>query len=339
MSFASHIDAGHTLSVLRTPDSLTLSVSLPVAAAIVLLVNPAAGRGRAVRVAVAAERSLRAAGLRVELHETRERGDEARIAAAASAAGARALAVVGGDGAVSHAARGLLEGAARGDALVPLAIFAAGTGNDFAKSLELPVHDVHAMAKYIAAGVTRDVDVGYVDNVPFVNAAGFGFDVEVLVRMRTPGLLRGTAAYVSTALGALLSYRGFRARLDDAPPETNEHHLMIVLANGRYFGGAFHIAPDARLDDGAIDCISIRHIAPFARLSLFAHAIRGRHLASPTVHFRRAQSFQLHFESPPQFETDGELQVARTHDVEVRVAPRALRLIAKDARAVNAPNS
>jgi len=343
VSFASHIDAGHTLSVLRTPDSLTLSVSLPVAAAIVLLVNPAAGRGRAVRVAVAAERSLRAAGLRVELHETGERGDEARIAAAASAAGARALAVVGGDGAVSHAARGLLEGAARGDALVPLAIFAAGTGNDFAKSLELPVHDVHAMAKYIAAGVTRDVDVGYVDNVPFVNAAGFGFDVEVLVRMRTPGLLRGTAAYVSTALGALLSYRGFRARVDEASPDATpgakEHHLMIVLANGRYFGGAFRIAPDAQLDDGAIDCISIRHIAPFARLSLFAHAIRGRHLASPTVHFRRAQSFQLHFESPPQFETDGELQVARTHDVEVRVAPRALRLIAKDARAVNAPNS
>ena len=308
-------------------------------APIVLLVNPAAGRGRAARVARAADSALRAAGLRVDLRETRERGDEARIARDASAAGARALAVVGGDGAVSHAARGLLEGAARGDAQVPLAIFAAGTGNDFAKSLQLPLHDVHAMARHIAAGVTREVDVGYVDEVPFVNAAGFGFDVEVLVRMRTPGLLRGTAAYVSTALGALMSYRGFRARLDDATPETNGQHLMIVLANGRYFGGAFHIAPDARLDDGAIDCISIRHAAPLARLALFARAIRGRHLASPMVHFRRDRSFQLHFESPPQFETDGELQVARTHDVAVRVAPRALRVIAENASAINAVNS
>jgi len=310
-----------------------------VTAPIVLLVNPAAGRGRAARVARAADSALRAAGLRVDLRETRERGDEARIARDASAAGARALAVVGGDGAVSHAARGLLEGAARGHAQVPLAIFAAGTGNDFAKSLQLPLHDVHAMARHIAAGVTREVDVGYVDEVPFVNAAGFGFDVEVLVRMRTPGLLRGTAAYVSTALGALMSYRGFRARLDDATPETNGHHLMIVLANGRYFGGAFHIAPDARLDDGAIDCISIRHAAPLARLALFARAIRGRHLASPMVHFRRDRSFQLHFESPPQFETDGELQVARTHDVAVRVAPRALRVIAENASAINAVNS
>ena len=308
----------------------------PVTAPIVLLVNPAAGRGRAIRVAQAAHRALRATGLRVELHETRGRGDEARIASDASAAGARALAVVGGDGAVSHAARGLLDGEARGGARVPLAIFAAGTGNDFAKSLRLPVHDVHAMAAHIAAGVTRDIDVGYVDDVPFVNAAGFGFDVEVLQRMRTPGLLRGTAAYVSTALGALLRYRGFRVQLDDISPPRIEHHLMIVLANGRYFGGAFHIAPDAQLDDGAIDCISIRDVAPFARIALFAQAIRGRHLTSPLVTSRRHELMHLHFESPPQFEVDGELQIASTRHVVVRVAARALRTIARETRDLSA---
>jgi len=307
-----------------------------VTAPIVLLVNPTAGRGRAIRVARAALDALRAAGLRVALRETRERGDEARIARDASASGARALAVVGGDGAVSHAARGLLDGEARGGARVPLAIFAAGTGNDFAKSLQLPVHDTRAMARQIAAGVTRDVDVGYVDEVPFVNAAGFGFDVEVLQRMRTPGLLRGTAAYMSTALRALLGYRGFRATLGDASPDTTEHHLMIVVANGRYFGGAFHIAPDARLDDGALDCISIRDVAPFARLSLFAQAIRGRHLASPMVQSRRDRSFHLHFETPPQFQTDGELHMASTRDVVVRVAPAALRLISAASRAATA---
>ncbi len=297
-------------------------------APIMLLVNPVAGRGRAIRVARAAHDALCAAGLRVDLRETRERGDEARIASEASATGARALAVVGGDGAISHATRGLLEGEARGGTRIPLAILAAGTGNDFAKSLQLPVHDVRAMAGHIAAGVTREVDVGYVDDVPFVNAAGFGFDVEVLQRMRTPGLLRGTAAYVSTALGALLGYGGFRARLDDASPDATADHLMIVLANGRYFGGAFDIAPDARVDDGALDYIGIRQIAPLARLALFAQAIRGRHLVSPSVSFRRDQVFRLHFDSPPHFETDGELQVARTRDVEVRVAPRALRMIA-----------
>ena len=119
-------------------------------APIVLLVNPAAGRGRASRVAQAAQQALRDAGLSVVVHEARGRGDEARIAEAASIANAQALAVVGGDGAVSHAVRGLLDGEARGGARVPLAIFAAGTGNDFAKSLAVPVHHVQRMAAHVA---------------------------------------------------------------------------------------------------------------------------------------------------------------------------------------------
>lgn len=296
-------------------------------APIVLLVNPAAGRGRAAGVARAAHRALTAAGLRVDVHETRARGDEAAIAQDASAVGARALAVVGGDGAISHAVRGLLEGEARGGARVPLAIFAAGTGNDFAKSLTVPVHHAERMAAHVAAGTTHHVDVGFVNDVPFVNAAGFGFDVDVLQRMRTPGLLRGTAAYVSTALGALLGYRGFHAGLT-TDATGMRRTLMIVFANGRCFGGAFRIAPNAQLDDGALDCITIRDVAPWARVPLFANAIRGKHLSSPHVVFRRSHTFELQFEAPPLFETDGELQQAPGREVTVRVQPGALTVIA-----------
>jgi diacylglycerol kinase (ATP) len=103
---------------------------------------------------------------------------------------------------------------------------------------------------------------------------------------------------------------------------------MIVFANGRCFGGAFRIAPNAQLDDGALDCITIRDIAPWARVPLFANAIRGKHLASPHVVFRRSHTFQLQFEAPPLFETDGELQQAPGREVTVRVRPGALTVIA-----------
>ncbi|QJR34199.1 diacylglycerol/lipid kinase family protein [Gemmatimonas groenlandica] len=306
---------------------MMLSPSDRIHAPVVLLVNPAAGRGRAGRVAQAASEALRAADLAVDVHETRERGDEARIAAEASATGARALAVVGGDGAISHAVRGLLDGEAGGGARVPMAIFAAGTGNDFAKSLVVPVHHVARMARHIAAGNTHVVDVGFVDDVPFVNAAGFGFDVEVLEHMRTPGVLRGTAAYVSTALGALFGYRGFRANMAN-DSAIMSRKLMTVFANGRCFGGAFRIAPDARLDDGALDCVTIRDISPWARVPLFARAMRGTHLTSPHVSFHRDHHFHLRFDTPPMFETDGELQQAATCDVSVSVRAGALTVIA-----------
>lgn len=286
---------------------------------IVLLVNPVAGRGSALRRADAVQHALESLGT-VERHDTRAPGDEARIARAAAVASATVLAVVGGDGSVSHAARGLVEC----NSTLPLAIFTAGTGNDFAKSLGAPVHDAAAMVARIAQGTTRAVDVGFVDDVPFVNAAGFGFDVEVLERMRSPGLLRGTAAYVSTALGALVGYRGFRAQLrDDAWRE----QLMLVLANGRYFGGAFHIAPTAVLDDGLLDVVSIGNATPVRRLALFAKALRGTHLSAREVVHDRVGRCRVSFDAPPAFEADGELHCARGPEVEVSVRRAALRVV------------
>lgn len=280
-------------------------------------------------MARAAQDAFAAAGLPVEVRETGAPGDETRIAAEASRSGARALAVVGGDGAISHAARGLLDGEESGGARVPLAVFAAGTGNDFAKSLTTPAHDVRRMVAHVAAGATQMVDVGFVNDVPFVNAAGFGFDVAVLQRMQTPGLLRGAAAYVSTAFGALFGYPGFHARRGgtDGRLQPTDRYLMVVYANGRCFGGAFRIAPGAELDNGALDCITIRDLSPLARVPVFAKAIRGTHLSSPHVEVQRDRTFRLSFETPPVFETDGELHRSTTADVTVRVHAGALTII------------
>ncbi len=288
-------------------------------APIVLLVNPVAGRGSAARRADIVQRALESLGT-VERYDTRTPGDETRIARDAAIRGARVLAVVGGDGSVSHAARGLVET----NSHTPLAIFSAGTGNDFAKSIGAPVHDVPAMVARIAQRGARGVDVGFVDDVPFVNAAGFGFDVEVLERMRAPGLLRGTAAYVATALGALIGYRGFRARLHKG---AERDQLMLVFANGRYFGGAFHVAPTASLDNGLLDVVSIGNATPLRRLALFAKALKGTHLAEREVEHHRVDRCRLSFDTPPAFEADGELHRARSAEVEVSVRRAALQVV------------
>ena len=293
---------------------------------ITLLVNPAAGQGRAASRANEVERALGVYGA-VRRVETVHAGDERRLAREAAESGARVLAVVGGDGSVHHAAHGLLD--ARSDCA--LAVFSAGTGNDFVKSIGTPSHDVAAMAARIGRGATRLIDVGYIDDVPFLNAAGFGFDVEVLRRMQQPSILRGTAAYVVTALRALLGYRGFRAAL--APGTTAERtitqrRLMTVVANGRWFGGAFHIAPDAALDDGVLDIIDIGDVSPLRRLPLFARATRGTHVHARAVHVHRGAAFTLEFDAPPAFEADGELCQAVGTVVSVRVKPLALTLIA-----------
>jgi diacylglycerol kinase (ATP) len=300
-------------------------------APILLLVNPAAGGGRAARRAHDAERALRRLGP-VRVEASRAPGDEARIAAEAARDGARAVAVLGGDGAVSHAARGLLSVGPAGRT-VPLAILAAGTGNDFARSLRLPVRDVGRTAALIGDGATRLIDAGTIDDEPFVNAAGFGFDADVLARTLSPGIWQGAARYAGTALGQLFRYRGFRAAMsvaadDDGAPARD--WLTIVFGNGQWFGGAFHIAPDARLDDGALDAIAIGDVGAATRVALFAAALRGAHVSRAGVTVQRAPAFTLRFDAPPRYQADGELRRAAGRVVRVGVLLRALRVVACD---------
>lgn len=311
-----------------------------------LLVNPAAANGRAARHAQRAYAALRTIGP-VEVLTSQCAGDETRIAIDAARAGARALVVLGGDGAVSHAARGLITERST----VPLAIMAAGTGNDFAKSAGLPSHDAAAMATVLSANRSRPIDAGEIDGVPFVNSAGFGFDVDVLSRVRTApsrALLRGTALYVTTALRRLFSYREFAVHVmphspTDAPARDSTgteypndggppHHdpaLLVVFANGQWFGGTFRIAPDAQLTDGMLRCVHVGAAPASGRLRLFASAVSGRHVHLPMVTLSRANQFTVHFPHAPQFQADGELHQARGKVVSVQTLPSALRIVTR----------
>lgn len=295
---------------------------------IALIVNPFAGRGRARTRATDAERALLALG-EVRRYETAGAGDERRCAREAVADGAHVVVVVGGDGSVHHTVRGLLDTMAGDGRTVPLAIVAAGTGNDFVKSLRTPSHDVSAMTARIAAGVTRVVDVGEIDGIPFVNAAGLGFDVEVLERMQRVTLLRGTAAYVVTALRALLGYAGYGATWTRTDGTTSApQHLLTVFANGATFGGTFRIAPLAQLDDGALELVDIAALSPLARPGVFLRAIRGTHLSHARVTHERGSAWTITSEQPLAFEADGERYRARTREVSVSMRAGVLRVIA-----------
>jgi diacylglycerol kinase (ATP) len=290
-----------------------------------LLVNPAAGSGRAQQRVQQAYAALRTIGP-VELVESEGPRDEIRLATQAAQANARVLVVLGGDGSVSHAARGLI--AAR--TATPLAIFAAGTGNDFAKSLGTPSRDFLAMTRCIASGSTRSIDAGEIDGIPFVNAAGFGFDVEVLLQSRAAKhrqLLRGTTQYAATALRQLFQYRGFDASVSALRGGDAAHWLTVVFANGQWFGGAFRIAPVAELGNGLLDVVGIADASPWQRARLFGRALRGTHVDHEAVVSSRTAECVIRFDTRAHFQADGEAHHASDRTVRVRCLPNALRVV------------
>jgi diacylglycerol kinase (ATP) len=131
--------------------------------------------------------------------------------------------------------------------------------------------------------------------------------------------------YAYAALGQLLRYRGIE--LAGGGDAVAARRLLFVIANGRWFGGAFQIAPHASCEDGLLDAVAVADSSPLGRIQLFFNALRGSHIRLPAVEMRQARSFSLAFRSPPAYEVDGEYCQASLSEIEIECLPRALRIV------------
>ncbi len=294
-----------------------------------VIVNPASGRGRGARALPGVRAAFAAVGV-TDIRLTEAREDERAVARRALDEGCTTLVAVGGDGTWSNVANAILE--SRADCR--LALVAAGTGNDFAKTAGAPATDVALTARLAVAGPDAKVDVGRIEDRHFLNIAGFGFDIAVLEDISRIPFLRGDALYIFSALRQLGGYGGVDIDVSSAARHRGRiRHLMLIVANAKHFGGAFHIAPDASLTDGRLDAVALHDTSLFGRLGLFASAIRGTHVSRPGVHVEQAASFTLRFPEPPAYETDGEYRRAVRAELEVACVPGALRVVVGEASA------
>jgi len=183
---------------------------------------------------------LEAAGAAVVIRRTATRGDAERHARAARDRGYDRLLVAGGDGTINEAVNGLAG------AGLPLAIVPMGTANVLATEIGLKA-EARAIAEAALDGPVVRIALGQVADRRFALMAGAGFDAEV-VRTVDPRVKQrfGKLAYVLATLKLLLRYRAPRYVV-----HANGRQFAVgsvVLANGRHYGGAFVLAPDARLD-------------------------------------------------------------------------------------------
>ena len=292
-----------------------------------MIVNPAAGRGRGARTLAAVTQAFTAIGV-TDIQTTKAREDETDVAQRAMDAGATTLVAVGGDGTWGNVANAILKSGANRD--VRLALIAAGTGNDFAKTAGCPATDVDATAKLVAEGVETSVDVGRIEDHFFLNITGFGFDAAVLEDILKIKWVKGEALYLYSALRQLTSYPGVDITVSSASKKRERvRHLMMVIANARNFGGKFLIAPNASLTDGLLDSVAILDASTWRRVKLFAAVGKGKHESMDEVVIEQSPEFTVAFDRPPAYETDGEYRQARTAQLHVSCVPGALRLVAQ----------
>jgi lipid kinase YegS len=285
-----------------------------------LVLNGKAAGDEAVRIAVDA---FRAAGNELEVRATWEAGHAAHFAREAAEQGFDAVIAGGGDGTINEVVQGLL--AAGGP--TALAVLPHGTANDFARLVGVPVDDPLAALHLAATAAPTPIDVGLVNDRPFVNVASGGFGAAVTART-SPELKEawGGAAYSITALLSAAELRPYACRVVIGERSYELPVTMLAVGNGRFAGGGFAVAPQARCDDGLLDLVLVPSV-PFGDLpQLVGELFDVAAAENQHILYRQLAQFELQFAEDFQVNLDGEPVVGRTF--RFSVLPQRLQLIA-----------
>ncbi|MFG2880195.1 diacylglycerol kinase [Streptomyces sp. NPDC048337] len=259
---------------------------------ITLFVNPTAGRGRGAHAAQPAASALRAAGFSVRTVVGTDGPDALARLREAVREGTGAVIAVGGDGMVSLALQALAG------TPVPLGVVAAGTGNDFARALGLPVREPGRAGRLAAGalkeGRIREIDLGRAGGSWFGTVLCSGFDSRVNDRGNRMRIPAGRFKYDLAMVAELAAFRPFpyRITLDDGPVIETEATLVAV-GNGSSYGGGMRICADAVPDDGLFDVVVVGDCSRATLLKVFPRVYKGTHLGHPEVTVHRAAKVTL----------------------------------------------
>jgi YegS/Rv2252/BmrU family lipid kinase len=284
--------------------------AVPTAAApVCLIVNPAAGGGKARGVAPGVESALRGHGLTVRRADTRDL-EHARALAVEAAQAGETVVALSGDGMI-----GAIADALRAVPGALLGVLPGGRGNDLARVLGIP-DDPRAACATIAHGVPRAMDVGEVSAAradargrSFVGIASAGFDSDAnRIANEAPSWLGGLV-YVYGALRALASWRPARFEVELDPPgeRLSFTGYSIGTANSKTYGGGMRAAPNAMLDDGLLEVMVLERVSKLKFLTVVLPKVfKGTHVQLPFVRVFRAAEVEISANRPFVMYADGD---------------------------------
>lgn len=268
-------------------------------APVTLLVNPAAGGGRALKVLPGVQARLSAAGIEQDVRSTNSL-DHGRALAREAAAAGRTVVTLSGDGLV-----GAVAGALAGVDGAVMGVLPGGRGNDFARVAGIP-HDAVEACEVIVDGVIRPVDLGEVDGKPFIGIASLGFDSDANRIANAASARLGNLVYAYGALRALVSWTpaGFTVTVDG-----EEHRFSgwsVAAANSKAYGGGMFLAPDADLHDGELDVVLEAHCSRLRFLRILPMLFKGTHVEQPEITVLRGREVHVAADRPFTVYADGD---------------------------------
>jgi diacylglycerol kinase (ATP) len=300
-----------------------------------IIANPTAGNGKAKKAALYVLQKIKSiTPTSVNLVFTKTKNDATRIAREAISNGTTLIVAVGGDGTINEIVNGFFTNGKQINPVCELGIINGGTGGGYARTLNIPP-SLDQQIELILKQSSLNLDVGsisYIDstNKPcnrlFVNECqvGIGSKVASIVSKKYK-IFGGTLAFGITATIQAIVLNPLKLNISYDNENAHEQNLMgLVVGNGLDCAGGMKLTPNAKLNDGFFDVLSMHEMPVLQRLLNLPKVYSGKHILSPYFSVKRCKKLTIESNQDVSIEADGEMLGNAPFHIEI--IPNAIRV-------------
>jgi diacylglycerol kinase (ATP) len=274
---------------------------------VLLIYNPFAGHGRAKKILPQVEEHLTKNAIEFDLQLTDYPEHGIEIVKNADFNKYDGLIAAGGDGTLFEVINGYYQNYSK--TRIPIGVLPVGTGNAFARDLEMHSHNWQEAIKIISLNKPRKVDVGkfttHGQTYYFLNILGLGFVADVTATAKKLKSL-GNVSYSLGVLFRMLALKAFKLTIDIDGKKLKRDNVFVEISNTTYTSN-FYMAPNAKIDDGLLDVTLLGKVSRIGLLKAFPKVFTGEHINLKEVETFTAKKIRIEAVPPKVLTPDGEL--------------------------------
>ncbi len=308
-----------------------------------VILNPYAGRWKALRMREQLEAELNKAEIAYDLVQTQAPRHGIELAAQATLDGYSPIVSAGGDGSISEVVNGVVRASQdRGISPPPIGVLPMGTANDLIVNLKLPL-DLAQAVSVIAGGYTRSIDLGKItawdiDGTTsqtrfFDNNSAIGLEPSVTLIQQEIKWLRGTLRYLLATIIAIIRNPQWTMHLQWSGGEYHGPSTLVTAGNNPLTGGLFYMAPHADPYDGLLSIVYGSMPNRRKILQLLPRTMKpgpGSYVEHPDIHEINVDWLKITTDQPTPVHADGEIMFERSQRLEYQILANYLPILIHD---------
>lgn len=291
-----------------------------------VILNPYANRWNAKARLDEINQAFANVGLSPDIALTTMPGEGRVLAETAVSDKYEAIIAAGGDGTINEIINGILSQTDDGPT-IPFGILPIGTANDLADMVNMP-RDLTEVAKLVANGQTRQIDVGQINDHYFDNNCALGMEPLVTLEHTKIKRVKGNLRYFLALVKAIAKLEAWHYQVEWDNGSFDGPALMLSVCNSPRTGGLFFIAPEAKVDDGFLDFVLAPKMSKAKVLTLLPKLFSGKHVEDENVIYERATYITVSSEPGTPIHADGELIAPSIKQANYKILPGKITLFA-----------